>query len=273
MQMVPPPPRRQPAQPQQPAQPINQNVPNVVGMRGFFYPRWWVLSAFLMSTIFLLIFCFGRFFPCSSAGYLCSFTTWHPVYQVAAIWLVFLLVAGLAFFLGLGSIEIPGRDHSPIALFFRNLSEFGPLSLLLQLYALIALGVLIAMWLLDRSTPFSFAYLAIAVFVGNTSFFHRHTLRERRSYLIGYGIVGLISLPITALYRSAHQALWPFLLAGLLLMVSGIAASFWRPRPVRQLTAQEQVDANIARAATPGFLLRNTWPLNRFLPNRPNQVN
>lgn len=268
MQMRPPPP--------QPDQPVNQNVPNVVGMRGFFYPRWWVLSGFFMSIILLLAYCFGRFFPCSETGPLCSFTSWQPVFQVAATWLVFLLIAGLAFLLGLGSIELPARKRSPIALFFRSLSEFGPLSLLLQLYALVALSLLITMWLLNRSTPLAFAYLAMVIFVGNASFFHQsllqgHTLRDRRRYLLGYGVAGLLSIPVTALYRAANPAFWPYLLAGFLLLASGVAASFWRPRPVRQLTEQERLEAAIAPAGRPGFLLRNAWPFNRIFPNRPGQ--
>ncbi|HEU5382462.1 MAG TPA: hypothetical protein VFV38_44185 [Ktedonobacteraceae bacterium] len=254
---------------QPPDQRINRNVPNVVGARGFFYPRWWVLSALIMSLLFLLVFCFGRFFPCSSAGYLCSFSSWHPVFQVAATWLVFLLLAGLAFLLGLGPLEMPRRHRSPLARVVRNISEFGPLRLLLQFYGVIALGVLIVMWLLDRATALSFAYLAIVVFVGNTSFFHQRSARDRRVYLIGYGVVGLLAIIATALYRLANPDIWPFFLAGALLMISGIAASFWRPRPTRLLTAQEQMNLNIGRAVTPGFLLRNIWPFSRLMPNRP----
>jgi hypothetical protein len=232
-----------------------------------------VLSALLINLLFVIIFCFGRYFPCSAAGYLCSFTGWHPVFQVAVVWLVFLLIAGLAFLLGLGAIEMPRPHRSWPARFFRSISEFGPLRLLLEFYGATALAVLIAMWLLNRATPLSFACLGIVVFVGNACFFYQRTARERRNYLIGYGVIGLITLPVTALYRLANQDLWPFFLAGALLMISGIAASLWHPRPVRQLTAQEQVDANIARAATPGFLLRNIWPFNRFLPNRPDRTN
>lgn len=250
-------------------QQINRDVPRVVGERGFFYPRWWVLSALVLSLLFVIVLCFGRFFPCSAVGDLCRFTGWHPVFQVAALWLAFLLVAGLAFLLGLGSIEMPTPQRSGVAGFFRTISQFGPLRLLLEFYGAIALTVLCAMWLLDRAMPLAFAYLGMVVFVGNACFFYQRPAREQRRLLIVYGVAGLVSLPVTALYRLANPQIWPFFLAGALLLISGLAALFWHPRPERPLTAQEQLDASIARAATPGFLLRNLWPLNRFLPNRP----
>jgi hypothetical protein len=253
-------------------QPVNRNVPNIIGNRGGWYPRWWVLSAFISSVLLLLLTLFGRFFACSATSVgLCNVASWHPVLQVAVIWAAFVLIWLLAFIFGVGTIEVPRRDRSSAAEFFRSLSEFGPLRFLLLLYGVIALWLLVVLWFLDRTTPISFAFLSMVVFVANCSFFHGHSAVEQRRYLIGYGVIALFAFIMTALYRSQNVAESPFLLAEGLLILSCIVAVIRRPRQA-QLTAQQLVNANINRAASPLYVLRSLWPINRFFPNRPGNV-
>lgn len=253
-----------------PNQEVNRDGPNVVRHRGGWYPRWWIISAFFCSTLIIFTILFGRFLPCfTTNAYLCHVDTWYPVLQVLLIWSIFIIFWWLALLFGLGPIEVPGRERSQIARFFRSVSEFGPLHLLLMIYGSVALCGLAAMWLLDRTTPLAFAVASIVVFVANCSLFQQSTGRERRRYLIGYGVLALIALVLTLLYRLQSEAETPFILAELLFIGIGIRAIFWRPRPARQLTAQEELDENIAQAASPLYILRSAWPFNRFFPNRP----
>ena len=250
-------------------QPPNQQMPNVVGMRGGLYPRWWILSATILSLIMIVLLLFGPFFPCSARSSFCQISSWHPLIQVGLVWLAFIIIWLVSLIFGVGGIEVPRRERTRTAQFFRSISEFGPLRPLLIIYGAIALCALIAMWLLDRTTPLAFAVASLVVFVANASLLFRRSGRNRRAALIGYGVLGLIALILTLLYRLQNRADSPFLLAEGLLIIIGIWAIFWHPRPDQQLTAQQQRNAGIARSASPLYILRSLWPINRFFPNRP----
>lgn len=253
---------------QLPDPPVNQNVPDVVGNRGGLYPRWWILSAFVTSILAIMVLLLGPHFPCSAAGNLCHFTTWNPVVQVLIVWAAFILIWLLALILGVGSIEVPRREVSRPAEFVRSISEFDPLHPLLLIFGAIALCALVAMWVVDSATPFAFAFCSIVVFIANASHFFRHTGRQQRSYLIFYGVLALIALILTLLFRLQSE-MESYFLAEALLFGIGVWAIFWHPRPARQLTAQEQREQSNAQARRPLYILRSFWPINRFFPNRP----
>lgn len=253
---------------QPPNPPINRDVPNIVGNRGGLYPRWWILSAFITSILAVLLLLLGPHIACSATGNLCHFASWHPVIQVLVIWLAFILIWLLALIFGIGSIEVPRRERSRAAEFISSASEFGPLHLLLLIFGGLALCGLIAMWILDSTTGLAFAFCSIVVYVANASLFFRRTGYQQRNSLIGYGILGLLGLVLTLLYRLQDPREQPFYLAEALLIIAGIWAIFWRPRPAQE-TAQEQWDANLAQTTSPLYILRSFWPFNRLFPNRP----
>lgn len=254
---------------QPPNPPINRDVPNIVGNRSGLYPRWWILSAFVTSILAILLLLLGPHIACSATGNLCHFTTWHPIIQVLVIWAAVILIWFLALIFGIGSIEVPRRERSRPAEFISSFSEFGPLHPLLLIFGALALCGLIAMWIFDSTTGLAFAFCSIVVFVANASLFFRRTGYQQRSSLIGYGILGLLGLVFTLLYRLQNPHEQPFYLAEAVLIIVGIWAIFWRPRPAQTLTAQEQLDANIAQATSPLNILRSFWPFNRLFPNRP----
>jgi hypothetical protein len=252
-----------------PNQLVNRDVPTVVGSRGGLYPRWWIVSAFITGILAILLLLVGPYVPCSATSNLCHFTNWYSILQVLVVWAVFVLVWFLAMIFGIGSIEIPRRERSSLAEFVRSLSEFGPLHSLLLIFGTLALVSLIAMWVLDSTTPLAFAFCSIVVFVANASLFFRRPVYQRRNSLIGYGVLGLLGLTLTLIYRLQNIAEQPFFLAEGLLIVTGIWSIFWRPQPAQLPSAQDQLDANIAQATSPLYVLRSIWPFNRLFPNRP----
>jgi hypothetical protein len=255
-----------------PNQRVDRNVPSIVRSRGGWYPRWWILSAFFCSLVIMFGSLTWYLSPCSTPGnfnFLCYFATWHPLWQVLFTWLIFLIFWAIALLLGIGAIEVPRRERSRFAVFFRSVSEFGPLHPLLLFYGFFALCGLIAMWYMGRTTPLAFATTSIVVFVANCSFFQRRSGREQRFYLILYGILGLAGIGLSIMYRRFAPSETPFFLVEGLLVCVGVWAIFWRPRPPRQLPAQELLEESIALTTSPLYLLCSIWPFNRFFPNRP----
>jgi hypothetical protein len=190
------------------------------------------------------------------------------MFQVLSIWAVFFVIWGLALILGMKTIEVPRRDHGKVSQFFRSISEFGPLHLLLVTYGLIALVALLAMWWMQKTTPLAFAFSAIVVFVMNCSILQRQTGRGRRSWLLLCGFFAVVCLVFIVIYRRFAIVETPFIMAeGLVALVGGWAI-FWRPRPEQQLTAQDILDASINQASSPLYILRSIWPINRIFPNR-----
>jgi hypothetical protein len=148
----------------------------------------------------------------------------------------------------------------------------------LLLQGSIALCIIVFLWWIDLTPALVFALLSILVFVAHCSASYRHTPQVRRYYLMGYGFLSLVALTVALLLKhypqyGIPQGDQPLLASEVLLVLVGIGAIFWRPRPVAQLTAQEALDESLTQVATPLGAFRSMPGMNRVWPNRPVQAN
>lgn len=253
---------------------INRNVPNIARGKLGWYPRWWIISALLSSIVIVLIALIAPYSTCTLQGpfhFVCDFNGWNPIFQVLCIWALFGVFWLLAVALGVRAIEVPRREHerSALAKFFRSLSQFGSLHSLLLFYGLIAIGLLFTMWWMQKTTFLAFSFASIVAFVANCSFFQRISRRQRRVYLMLYGLQGIVGLFMIGIFHRFNAPEMPFLLLEGLLVLVGIIALF-RPVPLEDtLTAQEILEESIRQSMAPSYTLRNMWPFNRFFSNRP----
>lgn len=259
----------------------DQYMPSLWRSRGGYYPRWWVLATFCMACLSVVVMLLWNPVFCpQQAGHLalpiCAVASWPTLLQILILWLLFVALWILTYMLGVGLIEVPRPERNPVINVVRAASEFGPLHPILLIQGAIGLLWIIALWWLDRTPPLTFVLLSILVFVANCSFFQRIPPIVRRYYLMGYGFFSLIGLFLAFLLKHYLQAGipegdQPLLASELLLVLVGIRAIFWRPRPGQPLTAQQALDESIAQVATPLYALRSMPGLNRLWPNRPIQ--
>jgi hypothetical protein len=188
---------------------------------------------------------------------------------IPSIWLLFLLCWCVALVFGVSAIEIPGpRQKGPIARFFQSMSEFGPIRVIILIYGLVALLGIILMWYQQAFDPVAFALASIIVFLAHCSFFQTLDPTERRMYLTGYGLAALGAIVIMFVFGRFQDAIFATEL--IIVLVGAWAFFFWRPQPAQQGTAQDQLNANLARTVTPVYVLRSIPPFSLFFPNRPN---
>jgi hypothetical protein len=257
-------------------------MPNLWRSRGGCYPRWWVLAAFLLASLSVLVILLWSPLLCPRQPArlslpICTIAIWPVLLQILILWLLFAALGVLTFMLGVGLIEVPRRERNRVVDVVRAASEFGPLHPMLLLQGALALCGIIALWWLDRTPPVAFALLSILVFVANCSFFQRIPQIVRRYYVMGYGFLSLIGLILAFLLKHYLQTGipegdQPLLASEALLVLLGIGAIFWHPRPEQPLTAQEALDESIAQVATPLYALRSMPGMNRLWPNRPIQA-
>jgi len=251
-------------------------IPDAVGRRGGWYPRWWIISSLFCTAVviggYLLWNRQGA--PCMIHGAfagLCQANSWpewgQDLLVIPGIWLIFLFFWVIALMFGTPAIEIPRPRYGIIARAFRAISEFGPVQPILLFYGLVALFGIILMWWYQRFDPATFALAAIVVFVAHCSFFHTLDPQQRKWYLAGYGMSalgGIILMVVLGRY------IGPIIVTEFVILGVGIwSLFFWNPQPARPLTPQEQLDASLSNTVTPLYVLRSTWPMNRLFPNPP----
>ena len=191
------------------------------------YPRWWLLSAIfcalLIGTLKLV-----EYWTCAPpTALLCqidSWTDWRQEVVIGIIWLIFLLGWRLAFILGVKPIEI-AKQRSPIAGFFREISQFEAIYFLLLTYGIIAFICIIAICISNHFNPTIFAFASIVVFVANCSFFYKISLEERHSFIIAYAVLALICVGVMFLsgrFQLTGSGSYPILMIALILIGSGL---------------------------------------------------
>jgi len=204
-----------------PSQAIDQKRLAITRQYSVWYPRWWLLSAFF-CTLLIGILKLIEYWTCTPpTALLCqidSWTDWRQVIVVGIIWLIFLLGWLFAFNLGVRPIEI-AKQQSPITRFFRAISQFGTISLLLLVYGIIALACIIVIWVFNRFNPTIFALASIIIFVANYNFLYKRSLEERRSFIITYAVLALICLGV--MFLAGRFQLTIFITA-LMLIGSGL---------------------------------------------------
>ena len=234
------------------------------------YPRWWFLSALSCLSLVALVYllqpyvCKGRI----AGSLLCQFsqwTDWREGLVIASIWLLFLLFWVAFMILGIRPLELTSASRkSLIARFLVTISQVRPVYVLLLIYSGLALIFLGAMWLRGFFHPAAYAACWMLLFVTNSAFFHRLAPRDRKLYLIAYGVIGVVVIVVMWL-TDAYQA--ALLVTMLLLILSAIwAIFFYRPgvQTSTPLTPEEALRAANAQMASPIEILRAT--LRSFRP-------
>lgn len=264
-------------------QAIDRDVPTIGRGRLGWYPRWWILAAFLCSIIIVIGLLVWQPLLCPDQGngtapaLICHITSWVSPVHVALIWLL-LLACWFVAALGFNLVEVPRAERSTVGEILRSLSEFGPLHTMLLIQGGVALVIINIMWWLDNSPPIAFTFLSIVVFLANCSLFQRMAPAARRLSLIGYGIVSLGCLVVEVLlkpnflfplFHAPPQEVWPLVCTQVLLIFVGIGAIFWRPRDTTQLTARQAMTRNVRRFDSPFAALASVWPFNRIFTPRP----
>lgn len=213
-----PQPTQQPAVPADPA--VDQGMPNITGIRGFFYPRWALLAGMLLSVLAVVGFFIKSYYQMHvcAYGFLCTPDLWPSWVQIAIIWSFYLLMVFVSYVTGLGFLEVQNPNRPPVAQMLsellRALSNFAPIH-----------------WL-----------------------------------LMSFGSVAIIG--IGAMIYWSHFNTLAFAYCGIIFYIS-VCAMIFNPRGNRQMTAQQQLAANNARAVGPRTILGTLPRLNRLIPNRP----
>ncbi len=289
---------RLPSPPTAPRRPINADVPDVVRTRRGWYPRWWLLSAYLCTLIVVVGALLWAFAPCNMHGSfnsLCEGHAWQPWQIVASIWAVFLVSYFLFLIFGMGPIEMPAyapdeqkQQSDDFIRFLKAISEFGPMSTMLILYGFVVLIGIFLMWFLNGLQPAIYALATIYVFVAHCCDFHRRSAGDRVARLLVYAFFTFV-LAVIVLFGMDRS--WPFgdmhwivLATVVMVFVLCIVIAFFTRRAQRsraaelarlqpaQQTAQQQLEASLAGTITPGYIVRSFWPLSMFFPNGVNRT-
>jgi hypothetical protein len=204
------------------AQAIDQNVPDVAHRYRGWYPRWWFLSA-IFCALLIGALKLVEYLACTprSSILLCQIDTWNDWRQeivVGTLWLIFLAGWLCAFIFGVGPIEIT-RQRSSITRMFRAISQVGTVSFLLLIYGAIAFVAIIISWLANHFNPTLFAFASIIIFTANCNFLYGRLPEERRSFIIGYGVLALFCLAVMFLVSKFQLTIF---IAGLALIVTGL---------------------------------------------------
>jgi len=170
------------------------------------YPRWWLLSA-IFCTLLIGTLRLIKYLTCTSTqstALLCqidswtnwtNWTDWRQEIVVGIIWLIFLLGWLFAFKLGVGPIEI-AKQRSPITKFFRAISQFETIYLLLLVYGIIALACILIICGFGKFNPIVFSLASIVVFIANCSFLYKRSLEGRHLFIITYAALAFICLGV-----------------------------------------------------------------------------
>src|SRR5690242_4165573 len=136
-------------------------VPNPVGNRAGWYPRWWLLAAFVCSLAIGIGVALWAPLICpphtpQAQAFVCGVATWPSIPQILLIWLVFILVWwGISIF-GVSSVEIPRVGANPLGPMLEALTRFDSLNSLLYIQGCIALVIINVLWWLNNTPPLAF---------------------------------------------------------------------------------------------------------------------
>lgn len=222
------------------------------------YPRWWLLSgivcSILIGVLALLqpILCGGRL----SGGLLCQVNTWQDWRQglvVALIWAIFLLGWLLSYLYGVNTIEISQGQRTPIAHFLRTISEFKTTSFLLTIYGTLALISIIVTWYFNRFQPAAYALASIAVFIASSGYMHSRKPEERRSYVLGYIVLAILSIIILFWIGPFQPTIFTSAVIVILVSLFIIRRTRRQPRNARLNPVQQYAASNV-KAASPAQL-------------------
>jgi hypothetical protein len=147
------------------AGPVNQYVPNVVGDRGWGYPRWPLLAAMLLVPFIIIGYLLEHFYRDCRLGMLCNMDVLPGPAQVALIWLAFGCLWFVALLFGVTRLEGAAPSSTGLARFLRRISDFETVRGLLVGYGGLALVGMLLAFALNRLTPAAFALGMIVVIV------------------------------------------------------------------------------------------------------------
>lgn len=205
------------------------------------YPRWWLLATFFCALA-LGLFQLWQAMPCQETGALAgtgfcqvtiAFTAWltwrdplHQILTLVGITIVYVLVWMVTFSVGMKPVQIKrSRDFLPG--FLRAISEFRTISRLIYVYAFFAFLALVLMFFLQRVSTAAFALCAMILFVANSNVFYRLSQRERRQFLLGYGIA---VVPLLAIMVILNRIQWTLLAGEVAVILTGLWALVWLMR-------------------------------------------
>lgn len=254
-----------------------QNIQHYAG----WYPRWWLMAAFLCTVSMLIgmiawdvLLCPGRNNG-SNEALICHLADAAYIVQIGLIWLFFLCLWLLAFMFTFKVTEVPTRQQSRAGKLLRASTDFVPLHSALLIQGILSAILINVMWWVNNSPVIAFALLSISVFVAHCSLFYRSSPEQRRLYLAGYGLLSLILLLIEGLFKHHFQAHladeWLLLCIQGLLVLIGVIAIFWRLQPAAQRTTQAPSHIEASDQLSPLTILGSLWPFNRFIPETNEQ--
>jgi hypothetical protein len=243
------------------------------------YPRWWLLSAFLCglliggSELTSKFICTGQ----TDQTVFCQFDTWtdpgRQTLVVLCIWLLFLTSWLLAHLLGVGTIEIYKFQRGPIASIFASISEFGPIYILTVIYGVLAFCYIVVIWYLGQYfNALAFSFASILVFVAISCFLYRQTPTERRTLVLGIGVIGICCIIMMFVFKRIQVTI----LVAEITSVVVCGVIFFRRRPLTaQPTPEEALAYAQANTITPAGVftsLIHSWQRNsQATANNANQ--
>jgi hypothetical protein len=190
-----------------PATPVDAHTPNIIGDRGWIYPRWPLLAAMCIAPFAIvgyLIYLYDESYTCI-LGIVCRTNLLPGWVEISLIWLAFGLLWLLSLIFGIGQLEGP-ELHGRISTFVRRISDFEPVRRLLIGYGGVALlGVALAI-LLGQLTPVAFALATIVIIVAICVYFwHPRTEDEQSAQAQYERQAGQAATPLFVL-----RSLFPF---------------------------------------------------------------
>lgn len=263
----------QPAQ-AQPEEPLSESLRDTIRQYAGWYPRWWLLAAFLCTLAIVagMLTWDGLLCPSvrvnSSEALICHVPDVPYMLQILLIWLLFGLFWLLTFTFGFKPAELPTNQPGIFSQILYSCTAFGPLHPALLAQGAISLLIINIMWWHDNSPPIPFALLAISVFIAHCSLFHHSPPARQRLYLSAYGLLCLLLLLVEALFKRNFQVHlggeWPLLTIEILLIFVGVGAIFWRTRTTRP--ARHQLPATMSSSISPLTVLSSLWPFRHLFP-------
>lgn len=230
------------------------------------YPRWWLLSAMFCGLLLGLLL-LSQVIVCKggqTAALLCqvgNWTDWRAGGSVVLVWVIFLLGWLVTYINFVKPIEFKD-SHALLPRFLRTVSQFRAVYSPLLIYAGMALCGIGFMQILKSVHPLAFAFCTIVVFVANCQFFNRISPLQRRRYLLGYGILALVCIIVSFIFRLTQSLI---LVSEIILVLVGVWAAVslartdWNAASTQQLTPEEQLAIANEMALEPGEVLRDLF--------------
>ena len=224
------------------------------------YPRWWLLSAFLCYILFggamLLrpVLCLGFF----STSVACQFSTWtdwqRQIVVVLFIWVVFLIGWLVSHILGVRYVELAQGERTAVGSAVRIISEFKIIYPPLYIYGMLAFAAIVVTWITNHFESVFFALASITIFVVNSCYLYTRQLEDRRMYMLGYAALAIAGIAALILIGPFQPVI--FASMGVIILVS-VFIFFWT-RPAKSSgTAPPPLTAQNAATVTVGQVVRS----------------